>query len=74
MKFDLRLPIGILFSFYGVLLVVFGLATNSDAARYQSSLGINVNLWWGLVLLVFGALMWLGAARSGKKPRPPGQP
>jgi hypothetical protein len=58
MKLDLRLPIGLMFSIIGALLVVFGLA--SDPAIYQRSLGINVNLWWGLVLLVFGLVMlWL---------------
>lgn len=66
MKLDLRLPIGLMFSIIGVLLVLFGLA--SDPAIYQRSLGINVNLLWGLVLLVFGlAMLWLvrrGAARK----------
>ena len=66
MKLDLRLPIGLMFSIIGALLVVFGLA--SDPAIYQRSLGINVNLWWGLVLLVFGLVMlWLvrrGTARG----------
>lgn len=58
MKLDLRLPIGLMFSIIGVLLAVFGFA--SDPAIYQRSLGINVNLWWGLVLLVFGLVMlWL---------------
>ena len=58
MKLDLRLPIGLMFSIIGALLAVFGLA--SDPAIYQRSLGINVNLWWGLVLLVFGlAMLWL---------------
>jgi hypothetical protein len=47
-----------MFSIIGALLVIFGLA--SDPAIYQRSLGINVNLWWGLVLLVFGLVMlWL---------------
>jgi ABC-type Fe3+-siderophore transport system permease subunit len=55
MNFDLRLPIGIMFSFYGVLLVLYGLL--GDQAQYARSLGININLIWGLVLLVFGALM-----------------
>jgi len=64
MKFDLRLPIGMLFSLYGVLLVVFGAV--SDRAIYARSLGYNVNLWWGLVLLVFGVLMLLGAVRKRK--------
>jgi hypothetical protein len=66
MKLDLRLPIGLMFSIIGVLLAVFGFA--SDPAIYQRSLGINVNLWWGLVLVVFGLVMlWLvrrGTARS----------
>jgi hypothetical protein len=58
MKLDLRLPIGLMFSIIGALLVVFGMV--SDPAIYQRSLGINVNLWWGLVLLVFGLVMlWL---------------
>ena len=62
MKFDLRLPIGILFSLYGAVLVLFG--AFSDKSIYARSLGYNVNLWWGLVLLVFGVLMLLGALRS----------
>ena len=66
MKLDLRLPIGLMFSIIGALLAVFGFS--SDPAIYQRSLGINVNLWWGLVLLVFGLVMlWLvrrGTARG----------
>ena len=46
MKFDLRFPIGLLFSFYGVLLVIFGVC--SDPKNYERSLNININLWWGL--------------------------
>ena len=63
MKFDLRLPIGILFSFYGALLVIFGLC--SDPKIYERSLGININLVWGGVLLVFGLFM-LAMSRAGK--------
>lgn len=55
MNLDLRLPIGLMFAVFGVLLTGFGLV--SDRAIYAKSLGINVNLWWGLVLLVFGVLM-----------------
>lgn len=63
MKLDLRLPIGLMFSIIGVLLVLYGLA--SDPAIYQRSLGINVNLWWGIVLLAFGlAMLWLVRRRS----------
>jgi uncharacterized membrane protein len=57
-QLDVRLPIGGMFTLFGMILVVYGLV--SDAAIYQRSLGINVNLWWGLVLLVFGLVMlWL---------------
>jgi len=65
MNLDIRLPIGLLFASLGALLAVFGLVTGfTDNALYDRSLGINVNLWWGLVLVIFGALMiWLGRAR-----------
>ena len=49
MKLDVRLPIGLMFSIFGLMLVLFGLA--ADPAIYQRSLGVNLNLWWGLVLL-----------------------
>ena len=55
MKFDLRLPLGILFGFYGVLLAVYGLVSNSEI--YERSLGININLIWGVVLLVVMATL-----------------
>ena len=67
MKLDLRLPIGLMFSIFGALLTVYGLL--SGAAIYERSLGINVNLWWGLVLLAFGLTMLAFALRaSGASP------
>jgi hypothetical protein len=69
MNFDLRFPIGILFSFYGVVLALYGLL--GDKAQYARSLGININLVWGLVLLAFGVFMFLLARRSsGNKDHP----
>jgi hypothetical protein len=70
MNFDLRLPIGIMFSIFGVILVVFGLATGKSDIYDQHSLGININLLWGAVLLVFGAFM-LGLTWNAMK-KPPG--
>ena len=67
MNFDLRLPIGILFSIYGLLLIGFGLF-GGDKTIYDRSLGININLGWGVVMLVFGALMLFGALRGKNKP------
>ncbi|HXC35999.1 MAG TPA: hypothetical protein VNV43_09010 [Candidatus Acidoferrales bacterium] len=63
---DLRWPIGLMFSLIGALLVIYGAATNSDTAMYAHSLGKNINVIWGIVLLIFGVLMLLGAV-MGKK-------
>ena len=62
MNFDLRLPVGLMFSLFGVILTTFGLV--SDAALYKKSLGININLGWGLVLIVFGGSMLFFALRA----------
>jgi protein-S-isoprenylcysteine O-methyltransferase Ste14 len=67
MGLDLRLPVGLMFSLVGLLLAGYGLATGSNAEMYKRSLGINVNIRWGLVLVVFGALMLLAAWRTAKK-------
>ena len=68
MQLDIRLPIGLLFAVLGVLLTVYGLT--SDSAIYQRSLGVNVNLIWGLVLLVFGATMLALGRRGMRAMRP----
>ena len=65
MTFDLRLPIGLLFTLLGLLLSVFGLF--SPAELYQRSLGLNMNLWWGLAILAFGALMLVLALRARRR-------
>jgi hypothetical protein len=75
MRLDVRFPIGGMFTIFGVILVVYGLV--SSPAIYEKSLGINVNLWWGLVLLAFGLVMLTFAYRAmspklpGEDPRPP---
>ena len=59
MRLDIRVPIGLMFAILGAILTLVGLVANS--AIYARSLGLNVNLWWGLVLLALGALLlWLG--------------
>ncbi len=55
MGLDVRLPIGALFTILGVVLASFGVV--SDKALYDRSLGININLEWGLVMLGFGLIM-----------------
>ncbi len=61
MFYDPRISMGMLFTLIGTILTAFGLATRSTAETYTKSMGINVNLWWGLVLMVFGiAVLILG--------------
>ena len=64
MGLDIRWPIGLMFTLIGALLAVFGLAKGAESV----SLGININLIWGAVLLVFGVLMLLCAIKGGKTP------
>ncbi len=62
MGLDIRTPIGLMFSVFGVVLTIYGFT--SDRAIYARSLGINVNLLWGLALLAFGASMLLLGIRG----------
>ncbi len=62
MGLDIRWPIGLMFSIVGLLLTGYGIFSHAEV--YQRSLGINIDLIWGLLLLVFGGLM-LALARMG---------
>jgi len=62
-NFDLRIPIGLFFSLIGLALTIYGFL--GDKALNERSLGININLVWGIVLLVFGVLM-LVFTKKGK--------
>jgi hypothetical protein len=72
MGLDIRLPIGMLFSIFGIMLIVFGVFSNP--LLYAQSLGININLLWGAVLLVFGAVMLILGGRAMFGARPAGPP
>jgi cytochrome c-type biogenesis protein CcmH/NrfF len=67
MILDLRVPLGLMFTLVGLILTLFGLKTNGNAVLYAPSLGINANLWWGLVLLVFGLTMLLLGRRGQRR-------
>lgn len=71
MNLDLRIPIGLLFSLLGVILIALGAASHSNALLYTKSLGINVNLWWGIVLLIFGQAMFQFGRRGQRALEPP---
>lgn len=65
MRLDIRIPVGGMFAVLGILLAGYGLL--GGPALTQRSLGIDIDLWWGLTMLAFGVLMlWLAwrAARG----------
>lgn len=68
MGLDIRLPIGLMFSILGLLLVGFGLL--GDKTIYHRALGININLWWGMVMFSFGVVMFLLGRRGTATARP----
>ena len=67
MRFDLRLPVGLMFTTFGLILIAVGLF--GDAALTEKSLGINLNLWWGIVELVFGSAMFFFGWRQSRQRR-----
>ncbi len=75
MNLDIRVPIGLLFLSLGGLLAGFGIVTHfTSPGLYARSLDINVNLWWGLVMLAFGAGMFHFGRRAVAAPPKPSAP
>ncbi len=70
MGLDIRWPIGLMFSLIGVLLAGYGVFNSVSSVIKVAGQDININLIWGVVLLVFGVLMLLGASRGRKTPPP----
>jgi hypothetical protein len=61
---DLRIPIGALFTTLGVLLAGYGVVTGGEPTHPSP---VNLNLWWGLVMLAFGLLLLFGASRARRR-------
>jgi hypothetical protein len=73
MFYDPRILLGMQFTLIGTILTAFGLSTRSNADLFATSLGINVNLWWGLVLLAFGIVtLTLGRRGQARMEKAPG--
>lgn len=68
MGLDIRLPIGIIFSIYGVIMIAFGALT--DPAIFERSMGVNIDVWWGAAMLVFGVFMGALAFRASRQNQP----
>ena len=57
---DVRVPIGALFTMLGVLLTAYG-AMEPTAVQGAFTKGGQINMWWGVVMLIFGIFMLLVA-------------
>jgi hypothetical protein len=64
MGIDIKFPIGLMFTILGIVLTLFGLFTSGDSALYVRSLGINMNLWSGVGMLLFGLVMLLFSRKT----------
>ena len=63
---DIRIPIGLLFTLLGALLVIYGVSSDAPAVTLY---GANINTGWGGVLLGFGLGMLLLARREALRLR-----
>lgn len=68
-RFDIRRLIGGLFLLYGAVLTVVGIVGSHHVKHYAD--GININLWTGIGMLIFGALMVYWALARPTQPEPP---
>jgi hypothetical protein len=64
MGLDIRIPLGLLFLITGGILSVYGFVTRGSAAIYAKSMGVNLNLTWGLIMFVFGLVMFAVGKRQ----------
>ena len=69
MGLDIRLPIGIIFTIYGVILAIYGVVADTSIFQ-EKSLGVNIDFWWGLAMLVFGVFMGALAFRASRRTEP----
>lgn len=63
MGLDIRIPLGLIFMITGGLMTVWGIISRHSEI-YVRSMGVNMNLWWGLVMLIFGIVMFAVGRRQ----------
>jgi len=65
MPLDIRILIGAMFGVMGTLLTGYGVL--GDHSIYERSLGLNINLMWGSVLVVAAAVLVYLGTRGRKR-------
>jgi hypothetical protein len=68
MGLDVRIPLGLMFLVSGAMLGLYGLFTRGSAI-YQRSLGIDINLIWGVLMFAFGLVVYILGRRPGRTAR-----
>jgi hypothetical protein len=68
-RFDIRRLIGGVFTIFGLILVAVGIF-GSEVTKNKAN-GTNIDLWTGLAMLVFAALMIFWALSRPTVPEPP---
>ena len=63
MGLDIRIPLGLIFLIIGGIMSLYGALTHGSPL-YAKSLGIDLNLTWGLLMTVFGLAMFLLGRRK----------
>ncbi len=63
MGLDIRIPLGLVFLITGVIMSLYGMVTRHSSI-YEKSMGVNLNLIWGSLMLAFGAVMFLIGRRQ----------
>jgi hypothetical protein len=64
MGLDIRIPLGMIFLIIGGIMSVFGLVTRGSTTLYTRSLGVNLNLTWGIIMFLFGLIMFVVGKRQ----------
>ena len=64
MGLDIRIPLGLIFLLIGGLMSIYGFVTRHSDVVYEKSMGINLNLTWGLIMFAFGLIMFLVGRRQ----------
>jgi hypothetical protein len=64
---DIKLPIGLMFTILGLLITAYGLSTLSNTEMYAKTFDINMNLWSGIGMLIFGVIMLLFSRMKKKE-------
>ncbi len=62
--FDLKIPLGGLLEFYGILLLLYGII--GPASVYKKSFNLNVNIIWGILMIVIGSAFLLSSYMGRK--------